>query len=195
MLNILHIIDNTPSVIPKLRSTIRMKDINSLKLLSKSHSRHDENHNNILSRLSHISTVKKVIQLKRQIQRSRVILAKHAEENALEKYLSNISIMGQKSVATRKLHVIVIRIDANDQITESKPCSHCVDVMRSYGIRKVTYSTKSANFVTESLTTIITQPTVAYTSVNTAINVLDEMIESYSTYTLQTRVSLKSGIG
>lgn len=88
---------------------------------------------------------------------------------------------GRKSVARRKLHVVVIRINTNNEITESKPCSHCVDVMRSYGIRKVTYSTKSGDLVTESLTTIVTQPSVGYRSVERAINILDEMVAFYST--------------
>jgi deoxycytidylate deaminase len=124
--------------------------------------------------------IQNILKLKSQLKRTGLVLARHAEENALEKYHSCIGIKGRKKIAPRKLHMIVIRINSVGDLTESKPCSHCVDVMRSYGIRKVTYSTKEGTFVTESLAVIISQPSVGYRSVDRAINILDNMINFYS---------------
>lgn len=123
---------------------------------------------------------KKVAHLKREIQRTGLVLAKHAEENALSKYRSGLGVRGRKTVARRKLHMIVIRINKRNDITDSKPCSHCVDVMRSYGIRKVTYSTKSGDFVTESLALIVSVPSVGYRSMERTIQVLDDMLAFYA---------------
>lgn len=123
--------------------------------------------------------MKKVRKLKRQIQRTGLVLARHAEENALAKYESTIGVRGRKRISPRKLHILVIRIDTHDQITDSKPCSHCVEVMRSFGIRKVTYSTKEGSFVTELLNDIVSEPSVGYRSVERTLNILDAMLNFY----------------
>jgi deoxycytidylate deaminase len=168
MMDILHGIDHVPH-----NSTSCMKDINVLKKTRTSAV-------DASTALLNTVDMKNVLRLKRQIQRSGLVLARHAEENALEKYISSIGIKGRKAVARRKLHVVVIRINNENEITESKPCSHCVEVMRSYGIRKVTYSTRDGKLITESLTLIVTQPSVGYRSVERAINVLDEMVNFYA---------------
>jgi deoxycytidylate deaminase len=179
MLEILHVVDQIPNVVTLHHLIDCVKDIKALKKHQCEHEKKD--YNNVFKALSDLSDVKKVVRLKRQIQRTGLVLARHAEENALEEYHSNIGIRGRKAIARRKLHVVVIRINNNNEITESKPCSHCVDVMRSYGIRKVTYSTKKGDLVTESLNIIVTQPSVGYRSVERAINILDEMAAFYST--------------
>lgn len=132
---------------------------------------------------SFLHDVKKVRRLKTQIRRTGLVLARHAEENALSKYHDGIGIKGRKGVARRKLHMVVIRVNSVGDITESKPCSHCVDVMRSYGIRKVTYSTRDGTLTTESIALIESQPSVGYRSVDRALNILDEMLRVYSTGT------------
>lgn len=124
-----------------------------------------------------IYDMKKVLELRLQIRRTGLVLARHAEENALSKYRANIGVRGRKRITPRKLHMVVIRINNSDEIIESKPCSHCVEVMRAYGIRKVTYSTKDGNLVTESLALIISQPSVGYRSVERTLNILDEMVK------------------
>lgn len=108
------------------------------------------------------------------------MLARHAEENALDRYHSGIGFKGRKKITPRKLHIIVIRVNSIGDMVESKPCSHCTEVMRSYGIRKVTYSTNNGIIITESLTTIVTQPSVGYRSTERAINILDEMLKIHS---------------
>lgn len=116
--------------------------------------------------------------MRTQIKRTGLVLARHAEENALKKYHDSIGIRGRKKIAIRKLHMVVVRINSDDEIVESKPCSHCVEVMKSYGIRKVTYSTKDGTLTTESLSLIISHPSVGYRSVERTLSILDEMIKS-----------------
>ena len=105
-----------------------------------------------------------------------MVLARHAEENALEKYKSSIGLHGRKEISLRKLTLCVIRINALGELTESKPCAHCAEVFRSFGIRKVAYSTRNGNILTISLNKLVTEPSVGYRSMETAINILDEMI-------------------
>jgi len=106
------------------------------------------------------------------------MLACHAEESVIAKYNSSIGVGNRKSITSRKLHLYVIRIDSFSNLTESKPCSHCVQVMVSYGIRKITYSTKSGILVTESLSTIISHDSIGYRSVANAISIIDEMLDA-----------------
>lgn len=126
------------------------------------------------------SDVKKVAQLKREVLRTGLILARHAEENALDKYESSIGVRGRKAVAKRKLVMYCIRINRAGDLAESKPCSHCVEVMKEYGIRKVVYSTKGGTLVTELLSTIESEPSVGYKSVDRAIRILDEMVNQFN---------------
>lgn len=107
-------------------------------------------------------------------------LSKHAEENAVDKYLSTIGIKGRKKIASRKLHIIVVRINSLGELTESKPCSHCVSVMRDRGIRKVTYSNKHGELITESVKSMdtSTHSSVGYRSIEDAIHILDTIINS-----------------
>lgn len=50
--------------------------------------------------------------------------------------------------ATRKLTLIVIRIDNNLQLNNSKPCNSCEQLLKSgiYDIRKVFYTTEQGGF-------------------------------------------------
>lgn len=107
------------------------------------------------------------------------MLARHAEENALEKYRSKIGFRDRKAVSPRKLRMIVIRINAKGELVNSKPCSNCVKIMKEYGIRKVTYSTPEG-MVTESIETINSTPSVGQRSVDRAISILDEMVEDFN---------------
>jgi deoxycytidylate deaminase len=130
-------------------------------------------------KLSSRDVVKNALKLKREAHRSGLILARHAEENALDRYRSVIGVRGRKKMKIRKLHLVVIRIDCRDNITESKPCSHCVEVMRNFGIRKVTYSNKAGELITELLANIISHPSVGYQSAARAMRVIDEMLAYY----------------
>lgn len=127
-----------------------------------------------------VKDVKDIHRLKDIIKRNGLVLARHAEENALDRYKKLIERTGVR-YTTRKLHLTVIRINAKGELMESKPCSHCVTVLCNYGIRKVTYSTKDGRLITESLQTIISQPSVGYRSADRALDMLDEMLAYYDT--------------
>lgn len=121
--------------------------------------------------------IKEIATLKRKIQRMGLVLSRHAEENVLTKYEASIGIRDRKPVAKRKLHMVVIRISASEELMESKPCANCIKLLREYGIRKITYST-GGELVTESLATMVGQPSVGYRSVDRAISILDSMLDS-----------------
>lgn len=109
-----------------------------------------------------------------------MILARHAEENVIAKYRSLIGVKDRKEFPKRKLHIMVIRINSNNELTESKPCGHCLEVMQSYGIRKVTYSTRQGIMVTESLINIPKEASAGYNAVQSSINILDDMLKFYN---------------
>lgn len=123
---------------------------------------------------------KNIRKLKKTIKRTGLVLARHAEENVLARYNKLLEKVDAKSYKKRKLCLLVIRINAQGELTESKPCSHCVEVLKEYGIRKVSYSTKEGIIVSESLETMITSPSVGYRSVERALAMLDEMLDLYT---------------
>ena len=159
MLQLLHLVDHGPL------SASSMKDINVFK--------------NERRGPCNKSDVKNVRRLKKQIERTGLVLARHAEENALEKYRALLRTSRQKKISKRKLHMYVVRINAKGELTESKPCSHCVEVLREYGIRKITYSTREGTLITESLSKIQTQASVGYRSVERSLDMLNEMLALY----------------
>lgn len=125
---------------------------------------------------NHPIDTKNILRLRTQIYRTGLVLARHAEENALEKYQASIGVRGRKWVPIRKLHMVVLRIDKSENITDSKPCSHCVEVMKSFGIRKVTYSDKNGGFVTEAIRSIESQPSVGYRSLERTLDIINTML-------------------
>jgi len=100
--------------------------------------------------------------------RHNMVLSKHAEENVLSKFFKSNSKIKSRS----KLQIIVIRIDANENLTNSKPCNHCIEIMRSYGVRKVTYSTKEGICVTESINIISGHISSGYRSIEIVKGIL-----------------------
>lgn len=75
---------------------------------------------------------------------------------------------------------MVIRINSNNELTESKPCGHCIEVMQSYGIRKVTYSTREGILVTECINNIPKEASAGYNAVEKSINILNDMLKFYN---------------
>ena len=168
LLDILHVSNYVPqsnrsNEVSRLRSNCCTKDIKYLKV-QKNHGVVDK------------SEAKQILRLKRKIQRTGLALARHAEESALAKYQSSVGVRGRKPIARRKLIMYCVRINSIGELTESKPCSHCAEVMRNYGIRKVKYSTWEGAIITESLATIVTRPSVGYRSVERVVHILDEMM-------------------
>lgn len=102
-------------------------------------------------------------------------LSCHAEENALIKYRTKLRVRDRKEIARRKLHMVVIRINAHDELVNSKPCTNCIKLMKEFGIRKVSYSTPQG-MVTELVKNIVSQPSVGYRSIERAINILNELV-------------------
>lgn len=100
--------------------------------------------------------------------RHNMVLSKHAEENVLSKFFKSNNKIKSRS----KLQIVVIRIDANENLTNSKPCNHCIEIMRSYGVRKVTYSTKEGTCITESINIISGHISSGYRSIGIVKDIL-----------------------
>lgn len=49
----------------------------------------------------------------------------------------------------RGMDILVIRINKNLALRNSRPCNHCIDKLSKMGIRKVYYSNESGNIVWE----------------------------------------------
>ena len=50
-----------------------------------------------------------------------------------------------------KLRLFVIRVGADGQLMNSKPCTHCTNMMIQLGIRRVSYSTDDGTICTDKL--------------------------------------------
>jgi hypothetical protein len=59
------------------------------------------------------------------------------------------AISAKKSLKLSKINIIVIRKSGNNDrlLASSKPCKHCLDNLKKYGIKNVCYSTKNGNII------------------------------------------------
>lgn len=80
--------------------------------------------------------------MKSQFLKSTLSIGCHAEEHAIQKY--NF----KRHKKCKKLHLVVVRVDDNGELCNSKPCSNCVQVLKNNNIRKVTYSVDDGGYVT-----------------------------------------------
>jgi deoxycytidylate deaminase len=63
---------------------------------------------------------------------------------------AEISVFSKIPKKTAKgLDILVIRINKNFALKNSRPCNHCIDKLKKIGIRKVFYSNEDGNIVSE----------------------------------------------
>lgn len=110
------------------------------------------------------------------ICRHGIVLSKHAEENVLERYLNS---KYRNIYKPHQLTLVVVRIN-NGSLVDSKPCSHCVEVMRKLGIGKVIYSSTDGSLIKESLSSITPLSSTGYGSANRIVTELNRIIDYYS---------------
>ena len=60
-----------------------------------------------------------------------------------------------KDQKLKKLDIIVIRVNTIGKMHNSRPCSHCLNMMKSTGIRRVHYSNEIGEIVTETVKDMI----------------------------------------
>lgn len=77
--------------------------------------------------------------------------------------------------------MVVIRIDCNGNLVDSKPCEKCIATMSSCGIKKVTYSTADGILITEKVKNITARPSLGYRSVERTLQLLDTLLDILST--------------
>jgi len=81
-----------------------------------------------------------------------IFLSFHAEEKAIRDFL-RFERKRYRSIS-KNLILIVIRIDNKNNLIDSKPCSHCVKIMKNLGLKKVVYSQKDGSLIIERLSKI-----------------------------------------
>lgn len=113
-----------------------------------------------------------VLELKNRLSNSGSVLAYHAEENVISKYLATKN----KRNIPKRPHIVVVRVNNLGEMMMSKPCSNCIDVMRRNGIKKVTYSVDKKVLITESIHAIESRPSSGHKSIINAISMLDSII-------------------
>jgi deoxycytidylate deaminase len=116
---------------------------------------------------------KNIKALKQNIQRHGIVLSQHAEETVLHNYEKRKFL--HKKIPVRKLHLIVIRVNSLGDLCESKPCQNCLQLLKEYGIRKVTYSTTNGLLITENIDTMQSTPSVGYRSAERIMDLLNEL--------------------
>jgi deoxycytidylate deaminase len=92
-----------------------------------------------------------------------IFLSFHAEEKAIRDFL-RFEKKRYRSIS-KNLILIVIRIDKKNNLVDSKPCTHCVEVMKNLGIKKVIYSQKDGSLTMERLSKINSIPSSGYKSI------------------------------
>jgi hypothetical protein len=117
---------------------------------------------------------------KNKILRESMSLSKHAEETAIEKYRDMMKTGIIKRSMRKRLHILVIRTNKEGELKESKPCDHCVRIMKETGIKKVTYSSGSGTLITESLIHIISRPSVGYKCIRESLIIIDNILNKRS---------------
>ena len=110
------------------------------------------------------------------VKRHGIGLSLHAEENALIKYKERYNRKEKNNICVRKLHIVVIRINKNNELIDSKPCTHCVFVMKEHGIRKVSYSTNDGIIIKENINNIVPSESSGYCAANRAMTILKSMV-------------------
>jgi deoxycytidylate deaminase len=120
-------------------------------------------------------TVKNLIRIKRDIQRNGLHMSRHAEEAVLAKY--------QKLKRRyKRVRLVVIRINALGELVESQPCSHCTELMKTMGIRKVTYSDNEGILRSEKVVNLNSQESVGFRAVSRTMTLIDDLLEYYDTH-------------
>lgn len=65
----------------------------------------------------------------------------HAEYDCLYNLLTSIRFTGNNYIRRKKLDIYVAR----DSMLNSKPCYHCIKILKHFGIKRVYYSNKCNN--------------------------------------------------
>lgn len=90
-------------------------------------------------------------------------LSKHAEENVLYNFYKN----NRNYRVTRRLVLIVIRVNSNNKLINSKPCSHCLEMMKYYGIKKVIYSDTNGLLTSDIIKNMKSRASKGYRMIST----------------------------
>ena len=88
----------------------------------------------------------------------------HAEEGVIDKFSKHTRKKQIKHLNVNKFTFIVIRVDKEGNLKESCPCTNCLSVISSVGIKKVTYSRDDGTIITKKIKDISSRYSKAYRS-------------------------------
>lgn len=86
----------------------------------------------------------------------------HAEESAIFKFLSHRKFYKKNSL--KNLKIVIIRINDNNKLIDSKPCTNCVNKINSLGIKKIIYSTSENSIQNIKINNLVHRPSLWYKS-------------------------------
>lgn len=89
--------------------------------------------------------------------------SEHAELSAISKFIKRYGTTLKESVilpknvtrSLNKITVIVIRYH-NEKLVLSKPCKHCINLMKKIGIKKIYYSNEKGQVIYDKINSITT---------------------------------------
>lgn len=80
----------------------------------------------------------------------------HAEVNCLYTYLKNHRLFNKDINFIRKKTKKLIIYVTKSNYGNSKPCSHCIDTLKYYGIKKIYYTNDKCQIIKDNINTITT---------------------------------------
>jgi tRNA(Arg) A34 adenosine deaminase TadA len=84
-----------------------------------------------------------------------ICFSTHAEIDVLVKLLKLAKIKPFKGyIDLSSYTIVVIRLGSDGTFKNSRPCSHCVNVLKFYNIKKVVYSSEDGLLITEKIKTM-----------------------------------------
>ena len=80
----------------------------------------------------------------------------HAEVNCLYTYLKNHKLFNKHIDYIRKKTKKIIVYVTKSNYGNSKPCQHCINMLKYYGLKKIYYTDDKCQIIKENIQTIIT---------------------------------------
>lgn len=79
----------------------------------------------------------------------------HLHNHSLGRRTSSQTQTKTKTKRRKKLNILVIRINGEGKLGNSRPCASCIEKMKTFGIYRVYYSDNTGKIIWEKLTEII----------------------------------------
>lgn len=126
---------------------------------------------NKIEEITHKNKIR-LIEIKREIIKNRKCISCHAEVNVLQKYNP------RRGPPLRKTTLIVIRIDTEGNLIQSKPCYHCCETIKQYGIKKIIYSDDDGYLRKEKVRNLDTRESIGHIFMDRLLITIEEKLQN-----------------